>query len=75
MKRLRLRIFWFQIQGIKNWTHEEAVKVAGESPDSAKEDVYEAIARGEHPSWTMYVQVRLPFSMMKPTVFLMGIPS
>ncbi|GAQ78361.1 Catalase [Klebsormidium nitens] len=47
-------------QGIKNWTHQEAVKVAGESPDSAKEDLYEAIARGEHPSWTFYVQVMSP---------------
>ncbi len=45
------------LQGIENLTHEEACKIAGENPDFAKKDLYEAIERGEFPSWTFYVQV------------------
>ena len=47
-------------QGIKNFTHEEAVKMAAENPDWNTQDLFDAIARGEHPSWTVYVQVLDP---------------
>ncbi|KAK6199855.1 secretory subunit [Pestalotiopsis sp. IQ-011] len=47
-------------QGIKNFTNEEATKMAGENPDWNTQDLYEAIERGEHPSWTTYVQVLTP---------------
>ncbi|KAK9383710.1 catalase-like domain-containing protein [Kockiozyma suomiensis] len=43
-------------QGIKNFTNDEATKVAGESPDYATEDLFNAIERGEYPSWTAYIQ-------------------
>ncbi|KAK9451748.1 catalase-like domain-containing protein [Limtongia smithiae] len=47
-------------QGIKNFTNDEAIKMAGENPDFATEDLFEAIARGDNPSWTAYVQTMTP---------------
>ncbi|KAF3012978.1 peroxisomal catalase A [Neopestalotiopsis sp. 37M] len=47
-------------QGVKNFTNEEATKMAGENPDWNTQDLFEAIERGEHPSWTVYVQVLKP---------------
>lgn len=44
-------------QGIKNFTHEEAIKMAGENPDFAQEDLCNAIEEGNFPKWTMYIQV------------------
>lgn len=44
-------------QGIKNFTDEEATKMAGENPDFAQEDLVRAIAEKEYPKWTMYLQV------------------
>lgn len=47
-------------QGIKNFNNEEAGKMASENPDWNTEDLFNAIQRGEHPSWTVYVQVLSP---------------
>ena len=47
-------------QGIKTFTGEEAGKMAGENPDFATQDLFEAIQKGEHPSWTAYLQVMSP---------------
>ncbi|KAI8060087.1 catalase [Gongronella butleri] len=44
-------------QGIKNFKAAEATKLAGESPDYATADLFQAIERGEAPSWSVYVQV------------------
>ncbi|KAJ9154927.1 Catalase [Pleurostoma richardsiae] len=47
-------------QGIKNFNNEEAGKMASENPDWHTEDLFEAIKRGENPSWTVYAQVLTP---------------
>ncbi|GAA5911657.1 hypothetical protein JCM5296_005866 [Sporobolomyces johnsonii] len=47
-------------QGIKAFTNDEAVKMAGENPDYSTQDLFEAIERGEYPSWTLYVQTMTP---------------
>ena len=47
-------------QGIKNFTGEEAIRVAGENPDHHTQDLFEAIKREEFPSWTAYAQVMDP---------------
>ncbi|MFG2710192.1 catalase [Streptomyces goshikiensis] len=47
-------------QGIEFLTQDEADRLAGEDPDLHRRDLYESIARGEVPTWTMYVQV-MPF--------------
>lgn len=57
--------FWIKYhfktdQGIDFLTQDEADRIAGEDADFHRRDLYEAIRRGEHPSWTLYVQV-MPF--------------
>jgi catalase len=57
--------FWVQYhfktdQGIKNLTREEAQRISGEDPDHATRDLYEAIARGDYPSWTLEMQILTP---------------
>lgn len=44
-------------QGIENMSAEEATRLAGEDPDYATRDLSEAIARGDFPSWSLYVQI------------------
>jgi len=57
--------FWVQYhfktdQGIKNLTRQEATRISGEDPNHATRDLYEAIECGEHPSWTLEVQILTP---------------
>lgn len=47
-------------QGIKTLNNEEAGKLASENPDHSTQDLFEAIEKGEHPSWSVYVQVMSP---------------
>lgn len=44
-------------QGIQNFSREEAIRNSGEHPDSAQEDLCDAIEQGNFPSWIMYIQV------------------
>lgn len=44
-------------QGIKNLPADEAARLQGDDPDYAIRDLYNAIAEGRFPSWTMYIQV------------------
>lgn len=44
-------------QGIKNLPVEEADRLASSDPDYALRDLYNAIATGNFPSWTFYIQV------------------
>ncbi|KAG0015478.1 hypothetical protein BGZ80_009836 [Entomortierella chlamydospora] len=44
-------------QGIKNHTAEDAIKLDGTNPDSNTEDLYEAIDKGDFPSWSVCIQV------------------
>jgi catalase len=43
-------------QGTAFLTQDVADKLAGSNPDYAQQDLFEAIARGEFPSWTLCVQ-------------------
>ncbi len=47
-------------QGIKNLTNDEAVKMCGENPDHAVEDLFNAIEEGNYPEWNVYVQIMTP---------------
>jgi len=47
-------------QGINNLTGAEATKIAGEDPDYHIRDMYNAIASGDYPSWTVNIQVMDP---------------
>ncbi|KAL7640913.1 UNVERIFIED_CONTAM: hypothetical protein RMT77_008050 [Armadillidium vulgare] len=44
-------------QGIKNFTAAKAKKMAAADPDFSIRDLYNAIASGNFPSWTFYIQV------------------
>ena len=57
--------FWVKFhfkteQGIQNFTREEAERMRGSDPDCATRDLYEAIARGDFPSWRLEVQIMMP---------------
>ena len=47
-------------QGVEFLTNEEAAAVAARDADAHVRDLYDAIERGEHPSWSLFVQV-MPF--------------
>jgi catalase len=54
--------YWVQYhfkteQGIQNLTAEEAERLKGADPDHATRDLYEAIARGDYPSWRLEMQI------------------
>ena len=44
-------------QGIKNLVADEAGALGGSDPDYAMRDLYNAIANGNYPSWTLKIQV------------------
>lgn len=51
-------IFSFQTnQGIKNLPVAKAADLSGSDPDYSIRDLYNAIAKGNFPSWTFYIQV------------------
>lgn len=54
--------FWVKFtfrtqQGIQNLTDAQAAQRIGEDRETHQRDLYDAIERGEHPRWTLYVQV------------------
>lgn len=50
--------------GVKNFTREEATKVAGEDPDFLSRSLYDAIENGKKtknfPEWNVYAQIMRP---------------
>ncbi len=57
--------FWVQYhfktdQGIKNLTRQEAEVMRSKDPDHATRDLYDAIERGDYPSWTLQMQIMTP---------------
>lgn len=51
-------------QGHETLTQEQADRIAGEDADLHRRDLFEAIERGEHPSWQLSVQV-MPYEEAK----------
>jgi catalase len=51
-------------QGIECFTQEEADQMAGEESDYHRKDLFESIRDGNHPSWTLKVQI-MPFEDAK----------
>lgn len=54
--------FWIKYhfvsqQGVENFTDAEATEMAGINADYHREDLWEAIERGDFPKWDVYVQV------------------
>jgi catalase len=55
-----VKYHWVCDQPIKNLTGPEADAMRGTDPDHATRDLYEAVSRGEFPSWTLKVQIMTP---------------
>jgi catalase len=55
-----VKIHFVPDDGIKNLTQEEAVRLAGEEPDYHIKDLFNAIERGQYPSWKMCFQIMDP---------------
>ncbi|SFN45871.1 catalase [Pseudonocardia ammonioxydans] len=51
-------------QGVECLTQDEADRIAGEDGDAHQRDLYDAIERGEYPTWTLKVQI-MPFEDAK----------
>ena len=51
-------------QGVESLTQAEADRIAGEDADYHQRDLYEAIERGEYPSWSLKMQI-MPFEAAK----------
>ncbi|MCX5543505.1 catalase [Paraburkholderia sp. CNPSo 3076] len=51
-------------QGMQFFTNAEAAAMAGEDADFHRRDLFDAIKRGEFPSWTLSVQV-MPYAQAK----------
>jgi len=45
------------LQGIRNFTRQEAAEMAGKDPDFAQRDLFEAIESGNFPKWRVCVQI------------------
>jgi len=45
------------LQGIRNLSAAEAVRLAGADPDYAQRDLFNAIAGGDYPCWSVEIQV------------------
>ena len=56
-ERVWVKFHMLTEQGIKNFTREEATRLAGENPDYATDDLFHAIGRAEFPRWRMHIQV------------------
>ncbi|XP_052241310.1 catalase-like [Dreissena polymorpha] len=51
------KFHWKTDQGIRNLSAEKAAQLAGSEPDYAIRDLYNAIAEGNYPSWSLKIQV------------------
>lgn len=61
--------FWIKYhfhtnQGLESFTNAEAEAMAGRDADFHRRDLFDAIARGEYPSWKLFVQV-MPYAQAK----------
>lgn len=56
-ERVWCKFHFKTLQGIENFTAEEAVRVKGEDPDHATRDLFEAIEQGNYPRWRVCIQV------------------
>ena len=48
------------LQGVGNVSGDEATRLAGVNPDFHTQELFDAISRGQYPSWGLYVQVMEP---------------
>lgn len=59
-ERRLVKYHWIPLAGEEFITQEEAVELAGEQPDIAGQDLYDAIAKGQPVEYELRVQLMLP---------------
>jgi catalase len=52
-----VKYHWLPKQGVKSWTSADAEVAQGKDLGVHTKDLYEAIERGDYPSWDLYVQL------------------
>ncbi|MDP3288191.1 MAG: catalase, partial [Methyloversatilis sp.] len=52
-----VKFHWRPVLGLQSTVWDEAVKIAGADPDFHRRDLFEAIAAGNFPEWTLSVQL------------------
>ncbi|WP_412540418.1 catalase [Longispora sp. K20-0274] len=60
-ERFWVKYHFVSDQGIRNLSAAEAATISAEDPDFHRRDLIEHINRGDHPSWTLKVQV-MPYA-------------
>ncbi|WP_448237380.1 catalase [Microbacterium paulum] len=63
-ERFWVKYHFHSNQGVEGLTDDDATRIAGEDADFHRRDLYEAIDRGDHPSWTLSVQV-MPYEQAR----------
>jgi catalase len=56
-ERVYVKWHFLTQQGIKNLSAADAVRIAGSDPDYSQRDLFNAIAGGDFPRWTVSIQV------------------
>jgi catalase len=56
-ERVWVKFHFKTLQGIKNFTHAEALDIRAQDPDWAQRDLVETIDRGDYPQWALKIQV------------------
>jgi catalase len=69
-----VKFHWKPAQGLQSVVWNEAVKINGADPDFHRRDLWDAIERGDYPSWELGVQLfddefadRFDFDVLDPT--------
>jgi catalase len=52
-----VKYHWLPHQGVKSLTEEDAANIQANELGHASKDLYDAIERGDHPKWDLYVQL------------------
>ncbi|WP_242916942.1 catalase [Pontibacter liquoris] len=56
-ERFYVKFHFKTLQGIRNFSAEEATRMKGQDPDQAQRDLVDAIDRGDFPRWALKVQI------------------
>lgn len=60
-----VKFTWKSLQGVRNYTTQQAQKMQGKDFSIHTTDLYENIQRGNYPGWDLYVQILNPQDMDK----------
>ncbi|BFO17731.1 hypothetical protein SHKM778_41190 [Streptomyces sp. KM77-8] len=52
-----VKYHWMPKQGVRSMTEEDAANIQADGLGHATKDLYEAVARGDHPEWELLVQM------------------